>query len=189
MKTVAGLNFAEMIFLSCAIVGGLVLLIRIILQFAGISHDFDTDIHDGIDAPHDSTDASFKLLTLQGITAFFMMFGLVGFALYSKSSTGAMIAIIGGTAAGLAAVWIIGRIFSSAMKLQSSGTIGIDQAVGCTGTVYMNIPEDGIGRVQINLKNRLREFDARSADSSPLLTGSPIKVTGISANVLIVEKN
>ena len=49
------------------------------------------------------------------------------------------------------------------MRLQSSGTVSLFAAVGSEGSVYLTVGKDG-GRVQINFANRLREFDAVSAD-------------------------
>jgi len=122
------------------------------------------------------------------LTSFLLMFGLVGFALYRQSRVGAALSIFGAAGAGLASVWIIGKMFNTVGKLQSSGTVNTVGAVGAEGEVYLTIPKEGAGRVMINFKNRLREFDAVSQDNEELKTGTRIRVAWVKGNVLQVEK-
>lgn len=180
----------EMFFLICAFLGGVMFLIRLVLQMLGGDSDVDADIDVGhADVVHADSDVSFKLLTMQGLTAFFMMFGLVGFVLLRESKSGIAVAIAGALAAGLASVWLIGKIFSSFKKLQSSGTMDNTSAVGAEGTVYLTIHAGGTGKVQVSVKGRLREFDAVSKINEDIKTGSSIKVIDISGRTLVVEKN
>ena len=184
-------NGVEVFFLICAIIGGTFQLIRIVMMFIGFGHDFASDIGSGehhIDASHSDSDIGFKLLSIHGLTSFLLMFGLVGLALYRQSKTGMTIAMIGAIVAGFASVWIIGKLFSSISKLQSSGTISIDNSVGAEGKVYLTIPENGTGRVLVNVRNSLREYDASSHDTKENLTGTPIRVIWVDGNVLVVER-
>lgn len=176
----------EIVFLICAVTGGIFLFVRLVLQFIGADHDVDTGTD--IDVHHMDADVSFKLISLHGLTSFLLMFGLVGFALYRQSAAGAFIALLGGIIAGLIAVWIIGKLFATIGKLQSSGTMDISGAIGSQGTVYLTIPKNGKGRVTVNFKNRLSEFDASSHDKKEIKTGTPVKVIWVESNVLVVEK-
>jgi membrane protein implicated in regulation of membrane protease activity len=124
---------------------------------------------------------------MHGLSAFFMMFGLVGLALYRQSQVGVIISIIGAVAAGMVSVWVIGKLFQVAARLQSSGTLKIADAVGSTGTVYLTIPEGGSGRVSLNFRNRLREFDATEKNGAEVPTGTPVRVVQVNANILVVE--
>jgi membrane protein implicated in regulation of membrane protease activity len=96
--------------------------------------------------------------------------------------------MVGAVAAGLASVWLIGRIFGFAGRLQSSGTLKTAAAVGSSGTVYLTIPAGGTGRVTINFQGRLREFDAAAVEKVEIATGTPIRVVRVDASILIVEK-
>lgn len=183
------LNSVEMFYLICALLGGTFFVVRLILQIVGLADhdvaDFDSDIGD---SGHADADSSFKLLTLHGLTSFLLMFGLVGFALYRQSRVGAALSIFGAAGAGMGSVWIIGKMFNTVGKLQSSGTVNTVGAVGAEGEVYLTIPKEGTGRVMINFKNRLREFDAVSQDKEELKTGTRIRVSWVKGNVLQVEK-
>jgi membrane protein implicated in regulation of membrane protease activity len=179
------LHGVELFFLVCAVVGGVFVLIRLVVMMIGLDHGVDGDLGSGghdFDGHHADSDVGFKLLSLQGITSFLLMFGLVGMALY-----GVLFSIAGALAAGLASVWIIAKMFSLVVKLQSSGTISIDSTVGAQGKVYLTIPESGSGRVLINVHNSLREYDAVTQDKRALATGVPIRVVWVDGNVLVVE--
>ncbi len=189
VKAFSDFNGLEVFFLACAVIGGFFVLMKLIMQFVGGDTDSTVDVHGdiGVDAHHVDSDVGFRLLSMHGISAFFMMFGLVGLALYRQSQVGVFISMIGAVAAGLAAVWVIGKLFQGASRLQSSGTLKTSDAVGSTGTVYLTIPKGGTGRVSINFRNHLREFDASEKDGAELPTGTPIRVVRVNANILVVE--
>jgi membrane protein implicated in regulation of membrane protease activity len=184
------LNGVAIFFLICAVVGGIFVLIRFIMMLVGMDHGVDGDLSAGahdFDGHHTDSDVGFKLLSLQGITSFLLMFGLVGLALYNQSRVGIIISMTGAVAAGLTSVWIIAKMFSLVIKLQSSGTISIDSTVGAQGKVYLTIPENGSGRVLISVHNSLREYDAVTQDNQALATGVAIRVVWVDGNVLVVE--
>jgi membrane protein implicated in regulation of membrane protease activity len=171
-------NGLEQLFLLGAIVGGLILVLRLILMVAGLDHH-GTDVHM-------DSDAGFQALSIQGISAFFTMFGVVGYMLHHNAAVGLVLALAGAVAAGVFSMWLIGRVFRAMLRLQSSGTVSLYAAVGSEGSVYLTVGRDG-GRVQINFANRLREFEAISADGSTLPTGTPIRVQSVTANTLVVS--
>lgn len=167
----------EQLFLLSGIVGGIIILFQLVLMIVGLDHH-------GVDV-HVDTDAGFQALTIQGISSFLAMFGVVGYSLYHGAVLGAVVAIAGALVAGVFSMWLIQKIFRAMMKLQSSGTVSLYAAVGSEGSVYLTVSKDG-GRVQINFANRLREFEAISADGSTIPTGTPIRVQSVTANTLVV---
>lgn len=205
------MDWLELVFMGSAVIGGTLFLLRMGTMVVGgldfgdhdIPHDIDGgmdgidgdlggdlhgDLGDTGDVDHASTDFSFKFLSLQGLTAFFMMFGLVGLALL-RSNLWPVISIGGGLFGGLFTVWIIGLIFTAMGKLQSSGTIQIKNAIGQQGSVYLNIPAAGSGQVQVAVQGSLKIFDAVSADKKKINTGEKIKVINVIDNkTLVVTK-
>lgn len=184
------LNGLDVFFLTCALIGGIPLVIRFILQFMGADFrdeaalDADFESPDGGDSF--DADASLKFLSLHGITSFLMMFGLVGYALYRQSEVGAGFSLLGATVAGFVSFWIIGKLFSIMANMQSSGTINIKQAVGSEGKVYTTIAPNKTGSVMVTFQGRLREYEASSADNQEIKTGTRIRVTEVSGNILVV---
>ena len=172
------LSTLEMFYVVSAGVGSLIFLFRIILLF------FIGDGGDaggGIDA-----DASFQLLSIQGLSSFFIMFGLVGIAIL-RSDQSELLSVMGAFLAGGVTVVIVALLSSLMQQLQSSGNIDIASAVAKEGKVYLTIPDQGAGRAQIHIQNRLRTYDAMSKHHVTLETGTRIKVVEVSGDTLIVE--
>jgi hypothetical protein len=190
----AGLTWIEIIYWASTIIGGTLFILRLIMLFVGgdtgdnlPDATFDTggDIASG---EHVDADISFKLLSVQGLTSFFMMFGLVGLALL-KAGLPVFVTVLGGMLAGLVTVAITGLIFTQMKRLQTEGTINIQNTVGTEGSVYLTIPKNGTGQVQIIAQGSLKIFDAVSNNKSVIATGEKIHVVGVAGgNTLIVEK-
>lgn len=191
MSVSDSLNAVQIFFLVCAGIGGVLFAIKLALQFMGSDGDLDAHGDIGLDhgdAGHLDADASFKILTIQGLMSFLLMFGLVGFALQKDSGAGILLSILGAVMAGFASVWAMGKLFRTAKKLQSSGTLEVVSATGCEGTVYLTIPKNGTGRVFVSVKGRLREFDAVSHNHEEIKTDERIRVVWVNGSTLVVEK-
>ena len=186
MQSLGSLTSIEQFYLACAALGGVLFVLRTILMMVGHAGDFAADFHTG--DMHGDADASFKFLSLQSLTAFFMMFGLVALTLSRQTKASEVWAIIGGLAAGALTMWIINRIFIGMKSLQSDGTLKIENAIGQEGSVYLNIPSGKSGQVRVAVQGQLRVFDAVSEGKEQISTGDRIRVKGVSANVLVVEK-
>ena len=91
-------NGVEIFFLICALVGGVFVILKFILQLIGMDHGVATDADIGghnFDAHHADSDFGFKLLSIHSITCFLMMFGLVGLSLYRQSQAGIFLSLVG----------------------------------------------------------------------------------------------
>jgi membrane protein implicated in regulation of membrane protease activity len=195
------LNALEILFVLCATGGGLMLITLFIMMTFGTdldshsadAHAFDVPSADGHSAHHlgddlSSSDIAFKFLSIQGLSSFFMMFGLVGLALSRAGGLEPIISLAGAVAAGLASVWVISKLFAFFSSLQSSGTIQTADAVACRGEVYLTIPEQGSGKVLVKVQNRLREYDAVSAEHEVLAVGTAVEVVEVRGNTLAVRR-
>ncbi len=185
-----GLTWIEIIYWVSAIAGGTLFLLRLgmMLIGGGITDDaLDNALdHAGSDG-HDA-DISFKLLSIQGLTSFFMMFGLVGLALL-RANLPVVLTVAGGMIAGFVTVAITSVIFSQMKRLQTEGTINIQNTVGTEGTVYLTIPKNGTGQVQLIAQGALKIFDASAKNKDTIAVGEKIRVTGVTGgNTLTVEK-
>jgi len=200
MDYLAGLNFLERIYLVCALFGGGFFILRTILMLAGIG-DTD-DMHtDSVDLDHDPSaledidhgdhshgDAGLRLLTIQGLTAFVMMFGLTGFAFSRSTMLGSIVIIIVGVLVGLFSMWLVAKGFALMRSLQSSGTMQIYDAIGEEGNVYLTIPAEGIGKIQITISGRLMVMDAVSQDKVELETGKRVCVAEITSGGMLAVR-
>src|SRR5512142_2662454 len=102
------------IYLICAIAGGAILVLRVILMLFGIDHGDvpgDSDIH--MEFGHaESSDhgGGYNFLSIQSIAGFFTLFGLVGLGLLQirVSEIGSL---LGALVAGVFTAWCTGMIF------------------------------------------------------------------------------
>ncbi len=174
------LSGIEWLYAISAALGAVFLLTRIVLLVLGAGHDTGGDMDIGHDAAIDgvdgTSDVAFKLISLQSLMAFFLMFGLVGLALYRQSQVGVGLSLAGALAAGIAAVYVIGWLFKKMLSLQSSGTLSLDNAVGQIGKVYLRIPADGEGQVEIEVQGRMMILSAISVQKEELPTGAVVRV-------------
>ena len=202
-----GTAWIEFIYWGSTIIGGTLFILRTVLMLAGgifgdgdmgsvpgsdadfsIDVDLGGDIDTGDIGDHVETDTSFKLLSFQGLSSFFLIFGLVGLALV-KAELHVLLTVIGGMLAGLFSVWVISILFSQTKRLQADGTINIKNAVGGKGTVYLTIPENGSGQVQVPVQGSLKVYDAISKGKKKIATGEKIQVVEVAdGNTLIVKK-
>ena len=188
------MTMVDKIFLGCALFGGSLFVIRVALFFVGGVAEADVDVDVDVDGEMDmdhggDSDVSFKLLTFQGITAFFMMFGLVGLAMRIDSRAREPLAILAAFAAGLLALYVVGKLFGFMRSLQSSGTFDVRDAVGQYGAVYLTIPSGGTGQVQVTVQDRRRMYDAVAEGGGEIRTGESVKVVEVlGGKTLVVEK-
>lgn len=186
-----GLTWIEIIYWVSTIVGGTLFILRLGMMLIGgglSDHTLDSAIDSDAGSGGHDADVSFKLLSLQGLTSFFMMFGLVGLALL-KGDIPVFLTVLGGMGAGLITVAITGVVFSQMKRLQTEGTINVQNTIGTEGSVYLTIPKDGTGQIQIIAQGSLRIFDATAKNKETLATGAKVRVTGVAGgNILIVEK-
>jgi len=178
----------EMLFAASALVGGILFLLWFaLMMIGGVAADIFEGLL-GMEGVGDlGADASFKALTFQGLMAFLMFFGLAG--LYTLKSTETSTLAIGvGGIAGFASMYGTGKLFQLFITLQSDGSVGISDAIGSTGSVYLRIPHEGAGQVQVNFGGSLRTMDAKSHDDAEIGNGEFIEVVDILGDVLVVKR-
>lgn len=184
----------ELVFVTCAAFGTVLFVARLVLMLVGGGQEGDADGADG-DAgqelgDHDFSDSdlSFKALSLHGITSFFMMFGLVGWALVRQGNIAPVHSIAGGTVAGLSTIWVMKKLFQMAGKLQRSGTMNLKNAVGQEGNVYLTIRPGQVGKLEIIFQGRQAVLNAMTEGNEEIKTGQRARVVGVNADTLVVEK-
>ncbi len=176
VKYATSLSGLPFVYGICALVGGCLFLVVMVLMFIGIEFDLD-GLADG--SGH---------VSLHGISGFFTLFGLVGLYLDSQGH-GALVSSMGGIGAGGVMFLAVSRIIMAMKKLESSGNITVNQTVGAKGSVYAEILPGQSGAVNIFINQRERRFEAVTDEPAGLKTGDVIKVEEVvSGNLLKVTK-
>lgn len=130
-----------------------------------------------------------RLFTMQGLIAFFAVFGWSGLVmLKSGLPTAACVALA--VVFGFVAMVVIAMIFRAMLKLQQEGTMDIRNALGKSGTVYMRIPAQRVnkGKVSVLIQGQLVELDAVTDEEQMINTGAEVTVVGISNNNALIVR-
>lgn len=167
-----------------AIFVSLIFIGQMIMTFIGMDSDMDVDVN------HDaSVGEPFQLFTFRNFINFFLGFSWTGIALRPEIGNTFLLLVIA-IVVGLLLVTAVMFIFKWMSKMEQSGNISVQKALGCKGTVYLPIPESrkGEGKVQITIQGAIREYNAITGGES-LSTGTHIRVTEVlNDDLLLVEQ-
>ncbi len=191
----SALSVAMKVLWAVTLSASLIFVIQTIMTFIGADAgdmDVDTDVNVDIDDPASFDGHSgMNLYTFRNLVNFLLGFGWTAILLREDISSTAVLLIVA-TLVGIALVAIVMYLFKLLNSMQASGNIDVyKHAVGCLGRVYLTIPENrkGLGKVQITIKNAVREYEAVTDEDEPLKTGDAIKVVEVlNPSTMLVEK-
>lgn len=168
-------------FVSCAVLGGVLLVAQLLLAGAGYGAETELDPaghHDGLGH---ALGHGLDLFSARSITAGIAFFGVAG-AGALRAGFGAPLATGLGVAAGLLAMLAVAWLMSQLLRLEDDGTVRVEGALGAPATVYLAIPgaKAGAGKITLTLQGRTVEYQAVTA-GAPLPTGSPVVVVDVVA--------
>ncbi|MBP5493416.1 MAG: NfeD family protein [Clostridiales bacterium] len=154
----------------------------------------DHDLPDGrtyVDRADKVHGSGFKLFTMQGIIAFFSIYGWTGL-LFMKANWHVFPASTVAALCGIVAMFLMSLALWGMLKIQSDGTVNIKNALGQSGEVYIPIPgkRESSGKVMVKVQDQLSEFDAVTDEDEKIATGTQVTVIGITkGTTLIVTKH
>ena len=174
-----------------AIASSLIFIIETVLTFIGADVEMDMDTDFDIADGGFEGDPSMNLYTFRNLVNFLLGMSWTAILLNEQMKSKALLMLIA-FAVGAAIVFAVMMMFKGLSKMQQSGNINVfESAVGCSGKVYLTVPGErkGQGKVQININNSVREYDALTDSEDELKTGTSIKVTEVlDASTLLVEE-
>jgi membrane protein implicated in regulation of membrane protease activity len=137
----------------CAFVGGLVVVLQLGFGLLGLGSD-DVDLDVDLES-----DAGLDLFTVRTLSAFLAVFGLVGWIGTLEGWPRAVtfaVAFASATAVLLLVAWLL-RL---KRRLESTGTLQDENAVGQVARVYLGIPAAGRGqgKITVVVQGRTAEF-------------------------------
>jgi hypothetical protein len=166
----------ETTYLICAAIGGTLIVCQFVMTIFGLGGHHDMAGHDhvevsghdsGSDTHGDHSDDStwfMGVLTFRTLSAAVVFFGLTGI-IGERGHLEPFVALSLASGAGLGALFLVSWIMKLLVRLNIDGTVRIEQAVGCRGTVYVSIPaaNAGQGKVQVSVLHRTMEYRAVTA--------------------------
>ncbi len=169
------------IYWGIALIATSIFLIQLALTFIGLDADLEADFDAG---------DGLGLISFRSILAFATFFGWGGVLAISEGFSAPkalMIAFLCGFIAMVTLAYMLSKLFG----MQESGTINVYEAIAQEGEVYINIPKakKGKGKIQINIADKLMEFDAIS-DGAAIATGVKVIVKDVlKDNIMLVSAN
>ena len=174
-----------------AFLGTVFFLIRLVaLSIGGHGHiDTHAADHVGADGSHDGHSDATQLLSIQSITGFMMGFGWGGLGALKGTTWDMIWVILCGVAFGMFIVWIQLLMLSGMRKLQASGNISINRAMGSQGVVYIEIPGNntGTGQVTLVIDDKQRILNAITPDET-IPSKTRVNVIGINPDNTITVR-
>ncbi len=170
------------IYWAVAIPSTLIFLISFVLALIGKDADA-TDVDLDVDIGFSDFFINFK-----AIMSFFTMFAWIGIAGINTSLSSSVIIIVS-IIAGIGMMLLMATLMYYMDKLQYSGTLDFNNAIGATGYVYLTIPPNRQygGKVQVTIQGSLRTLDAMTEETEAIKTNTNIEVIEVlSDNVLLV---
>ncbi|MGB2340949.1 MAG: hypothetical protein ACPH9K_08145 [Candidatus Poseidoniaceae archaeon] len=176
-------SLMEIIFVSCAVLGGILFFIMMLLMMVG---DVLGGVTDAIGLDIDAGGGAFEILSVQGLSVAVMMFGLTG--MFGLSATGSdVVAVLAGGVGAAAGMYGMGKMMYGINQLQADGTINYNNAVGQRGQVYSRIKPNETGEIQVPVDGTLKTLLARAQDKTMLIkSGEFIRVVDIIGSTMIV---
>ena len=174
-----------------AIASSLIFIIETVLTFIGADVEMDMDTDFDVPDGGFEGDPSMNLYTFRNLVNFLLGMSWTAILLQEQIASKAFLMIIA-FVVGALLVFAVMMMFKGLSKMQQSGNIDVyKSAIGCNGKVYLTVPAErkGTGKVQININNSVREYDALTDSEDDLKTGTSIKVTEVlDTNTLLVEE-
>ncbi len=177
-------SLMEIIFVSCAVLGGILFFIMMLLMMVG---DVLGGVTDAIGLDIDAGGGgAFEILSIQGLSVAVMMFGLTG--MFGLSATGSdVVAVLAGGVGAAAGMYGMGKMMYGINQLQADGTVNYNDAIGQRGQVYSRIKPNETGEIQVPVDGTLKTLLARAQDKSMLLpSGEFIRVVDVIGSTMIV---
>ena len=176
-------SLMEIIFVSCAVLGGILFFIMMLLMMVG---DVLGGVTDAIGLDIDAGGGAFEILSVQGLSVAVMMFGLTG--MFGLSATGSdVVAVLAGGVGAAAGMYGMGKMMYGINQLQADGTVNYNDAIGQRGQVYSRIKPNETGEIQVPVDGTLKTLLARAQDKSTLIpSGEFIRVVDVIGSTMIV---
>lgn len=163
-------------FLVCTLLGGVVLLVQLAFGALGLGH------HDA-DFSHEGIHGGLDLLSVRALSAGVAMFGLGGL-IGTATPFGVVGGLVLGSIMGLGTAAGVAYMMRSMLRLESDGTLVMENAIGATATVYLTIPagRQGAGKVHVTVQGRSVEVAAVTAHDRSLPTGASVVVIDVAGS-------
>ena len=162
------------VFLACAAIGGVILVVQMLLSAFGA--DAGHDAH--ADMAH-ALGHGLELFSVRTLSAGLAFLGLGGAAALSAGWRPGP-ALLVGFFAGVMAMVAVAAAMRAMLRMDDDGSVRVSGAVGMPATVYLAIPggRAGTGKITLTLQGRTVEYQAVTPGGA-LPTGASVVVVDL----------
>lgn len=158
--------------------GGMLLLLMLLSLLGGL--ELDVDIGGG-----DADSGGFGLF--KSVLTFLSVASWVG-KVVIMSTNNPTIAIFSAIVSGLVSVFLLSTILRVLLRNQKFVDTSTDLAIGKSGRVYLRIPKEGKGIVQVKINDAVRDIKAKTESGEDLATGTEVFIEDYRDGFLIVSR-
>lgn len=145
--------------------------------------DFDLDLDVGGDTETEGgggLGVLKSILTFVSVSSWVMRIMLI----YEQSST---VSITVGVLVGVVVVYLLSKLLGFLLSQTEFNSYDIEDSIDRTGKVYLKIPVDGHGIVQVVINDGVKDFKGKSSKNREIPTGTSVTVVDVLDDFLIVE--
>lgn len=182
----ASMDATQQFYWYVAIGASVIFIIQTIMTFVGA--DTDTGIDADFDGNLDGATSPFQLFSLRNLVNFLLGFGWTGASLYNSIENKFVLGVIA-VLVGTLFIVIFFLVMRALMRLSEDNTFKMEDTIGKTADVYLNIPaaKAGKGKIFVSIKGSTHELPAITAFKDDIKSGSLVKVEAIEGDILLVS--
>jgi membrane protein implicated in regulation of membrane protease activity len=162
-------NFLEVLWWTGTI--STILLLVLFLSSLVFGHDWDIDLDLDLD-----TDTDGSVGIMKSILIFIAIGSFTIRAISLNSDWSWTMALFVGLLAGAISIFLLAKLMNIMLRQDRQGNWHMWQAKAKIGKVTISIPENGVGRVVVQIDDVSREINARSLDGKALPADSKVLV-------------
>lgn len=156
-----------------------------VLYVAKLALSFIVDADAAMDIP----DHDFQFFSLQTILLFLLSYSWMSIFLIQGTKMNELYSSFFGLIFGIMMSAFEIFLFTQVRKMHEVHITDVNKAIGEIGTVYLTIPEGGVGEVQVSFEGSLKNMKAVSQDGKSISAFHQIKVVSIQdSDILVVIK-
>jgi len=154
---------ADILLYTSLFTGSLLVLLLLLSLIGGLDLDIDVDF-----------DSGGLGYIKSGLT--FISIGTWVVKIVLVTSESPWLAALAGLAAGGAAVFILSMFLKFLLSNQSFVNWSSEDAINLSGKVYLKIPKNGTGIIQVDINGATRELKAKTINQKEIKTGAIVEV-------------
>ncbi|MFZ1750560.1 MAG: NfeD family protein [Saprospiraceae bacterium] len=163
-----------------------IFIIQAILTMVGSFGDMDMDF-DGDSGDLGDVGGFSEYFTIRNVIHFLLGFSWAGIS-FHQAIPNKFFLVLAAISVGIIFVTIFFYVIQQIKKLEENNTMRFEQLIGKEAEVYLRIPAEGTGKIQVSNKGAFREVFA-SSQNGEIATGQKVKILQVlKDNILLVSK-